>query len=132
MCCQLLSDEYWKQRGYAIDEHYDQHADVPTLYMSSWWNESRSVSALAMSHRKVRMVSADWRCHQHNAGMTPTRVAQWKIGRHVLTNADNASPFPHSGVHKVASLTVPFPFPKALSRLKRSRQYLLLGPGTVS
>ena len=31
-------DEYWKQRGYAIDEYYDEHADVPTLYMSSWYD----------------------------------------------------------------------------------------------
>ena len=30
-----LYDDYWKQRGYAIDEYYDEHADVPTLYMSS-------------------------------------------------------------------------------------------------
>ena len=25
--------DYWKQRGYAISEYYDEHSDVPTLYL---------------------------------------------------------------------------------------------------
>ena len=29
-------DAYWKQRGYAISEYYEQHADVPTLYLGGW------------------------------------------------------------------------------------------------
>jgi predicted acyl esterase len=30
--------EYWKQRGYAISEYYDEHADVPTLYLGGWYD----------------------------------------------------------------------------------------------
>ena len=30
--------DYWKQRGYAISEYYDQHADVPTLYLGGWYD----------------------------------------------------------------------------------------------
>ena len=26
-------NDYWKQRGYAIDHYYDEHADVPTIYL---------------------------------------------------------------------------------------------------
>lgn len=31
-------DDYWKQRGYAISEYYEQHADVPTLYVGGWYD----------------------------------------------------------------------------------------------
>ena len=31
-------DEYWKQRGYAISEYYEEHADVPTLYLGGWYD----------------------------------------------------------------------------------------------
>jgi putative CocE/NonD family hydrolase len=31
-------DEYWKQRGYAIEEYYEEHADVPTLYLGGWYD----------------------------------------------------------------------------------------------
>ena len=31
-------DEYWKQRGYAISHYYDEHADVPTYYIGSWYD----------------------------------------------------------------------------------------------
>ena len=31
-------DEYWKQRGYAISEYYQEHADVPTLYLGGWYD----------------------------------------------------------------------------------------------
>ena len=30
--------DYWKQRGYAIAEYYDEHADVPTLYLGGWYD----------------------------------------------------------------------------------------------
>ena len=30
--------DYWKQRGYAPAEYYDQHADVPTLYLGGWYD----------------------------------------------------------------------------------------------
>ena len=31
-------DEYWMQRGYAISEYYEEHADVPTLYLGGWYD----------------------------------------------------------------------------------------------
>ena len=30
--------DYWKQRGYAPVEYYDEHADVPTLYLGGWYD----------------------------------------------------------------------------------------------
>ena len=31
-------DEYWLQRGYAINEYYAEHADVPTVYFGAWYD----------------------------------------------------------------------------------------------
>ena len=31
-------DDYWRQRGYAISDYYEQHADVPTLYLGGWYD----------------------------------------------------------------------------------------------
>ncbi|HZO82553.1 MAG TPA: CocE/NonD family hydrolase [Candidatus Binataceae bacterium] len=31
-------DEYWRQRGYAIDQYYAEHADVPTVYFGAWYD----------------------------------------------------------------------------------------------
>ncbi len=31
-------DDYWRQRGYAISDYYDEHADVPTLYLGGWYD----------------------------------------------------------------------------------------------
>ena len=31
-------DAYWKQRGYAISQYYEEHADVPTLYLGGWYD----------------------------------------------------------------------------------------------
>ena len=31
-------DDYWKQRGYAISDYYEEHADVPTLYLGGWYD----------------------------------------------------------------------------------------------
>lgn len=31
-------DDYWKQRGYCIDAYYDEHADVPTVYLGGWYD----------------------------------------------------------------------------------------------
>jgi putative CocE/NonD family hydrolase len=29
---------YWRQRGYAIEHYYDEHADVPTIYLGGWYD----------------------------------------------------------------------------------------------
>jgi putative CocE/NonD family hydrolase len=31
-------NDYWRQRGYAIDQYYEQHADVPTIYLGGWYD----------------------------------------------------------------------------------------------
>jgi putative CocE/NonD family hydrolase len=31
-------DDYWRQRGYAPDEYFDEHADVPSLYIGGWYD----------------------------------------------------------------------------------------------
>lgn len=31
-------DDYWRQRGYAISDYYEEHADVPTLYLGGWYD----------------------------------------------------------------------------------------------
>ena len=31
-------DDYWKQRGYAINEYIEEHADVPSLYLGGWYD----------------------------------------------------------------------------------------------
>ncbi len=31
-------DDYWKQRGYAPAEYYEEHADAPTLYLGGWYD----------------------------------------------------------------------------------------------
>jgi uncharacterized protein len=31
-------NDYWKQRGYAIDQYYEEHADVPTIYLGGWYD----------------------------------------------------------------------------------------------
>lgn len=41
-CLDLLHhvtyDDYWKQPGYGPRPYYDQHADVPTLYVGGWYD----------------------------------------------------------------------------------------------
>ncbi|MQG18596.1 MAG: CocE/NonD family hydrolase [SAR202 cluster bacterium] len=31
-------NDYWKQRGYAISEYYQEHADIPSLYLGGWYD----------------------------------------------------------------------------------------------
>ena len=31
-------NDYWQQRGYAIDHYYAEHADVPTIYLGGWYD----------------------------------------------------------------------------------------------
>ena len=31
-------NDYWKQRGYAIEHYYEEHADVPTIYVGGWYD----------------------------------------------------------------------------------------------
>ena len=54
-------DDYWKQRGYAISEYYNEHADVPTLYLGGWYdtytrNTCASFTALSKMKRSRQVL----------------------------------------------------------------------------
>ncbi|MGH7916394.1 MAG: CocE/NonD family hydrolase, partial [Candidatus Binataceae bacterium] len=59
-------DEYWTQRGYAIHEYYDEHADVPTVYFGSWYDSYARATVenfIALSRRKrspQRLIMGPW------------------------------------------------------------------------
>ncbi len=47
--------DYWKQRGYAISEYYNEHADVPSLYLGGWYDSyarNTCESYMALSRMK--------------------------------------------------------------------------------
>ena len=48
-------DDYWKQRGYAPCEYYEEHADVPTLYLGGWYDTyPRNTTASYMELGKIK------------------------------------------------------------------------------
>ena len=48
-------NDYWKQRGYAPSEYYDEHADVPTLYLGGWYDSyARNTPASYMALSKTK------------------------------------------------------------------------------
>ena len=59
-------DDYWKQRGYAISEYYQEHADVPMLYLGGWYdsyarNTCESYVALSRAKRSPqRLLMGPW------------------------------------------------------------------------
>ena len=49
-------DDYWKQRGYAISEYHEEHADIPTLYLGGWYDSyarNTCESYIALSKMKT-------------------------------------------------------------------------------
>ena len=59
-------DDYWKQRGYAPSEYYEEHADVPTLYLGGWYdsyarNTCESYVKLSrMKRAQQRLLMGPW------------------------------------------------------------------------
>ncbi len=52
---------YWHQRGYDIARHYDDHADVPTLYVGGWYDSyaratCENYAALSMRKKSRQML----------------------------------------------------------------------------
>lgn len=48
-------NDYWKQRGYAIEHYYEEHADVPTIYLGGWYDSyarGTTDNYVALSKRK--------------------------------------------------------------------------------
>jgi len=59
-------NDYWKQRGYAIDPYYEEHADVPTIYLGGWYDSyargttSNYVALSRMKKSPQRLVMGPW------------------------------------------------------------------------
>ena len=59
-------DDYWKQRGYAISHYYEEHADVPTYYIGSWYDSyargtCENFAALRRAKRSLqKMILGPW------------------------------------------------------------------------
>ncbi len=69
-------DDYWKQRGYAPAEYYDQHADVPTLYLGGWYDSyARNTCACYAALSRTK------RSPQH------LLMGPWTHGQYEVTNA---------------------------------------------
>ena len=69
-CLDILThaayDDYWKQPGYGPRPHYDQHADVPTLYIGGWYDSyTRStvenyIELSKRQHSAVHLLMGPW------------------------------------------------------------------------
>jgi putative CocE/NonD family hydrolase len=59
-------DDYWKQRGYAISEYYQEHADVATLYLGGWYDSyaratcENYVALSKLKHTPQRLLMGPW------------------------------------------------------------------------
>ncbi|MFZ0218156.1 MAG: CocE/NonD family hydrolase, partial [Candidatus Dormiibacterota bacterium] len=59
-------DDYWKQPGYNVEEHYDEHADVPIHLLSGWYDSYTRASTdnfVELRRRKrgpVRLIVGPW------------------------------------------------------------------------
>ena len=68
-------DDYWKQPGYGPRPYYDEHADVPTLYIGGWYDSyTRSTveNFVELSKRKkeaVHLLMGPW---THGGAGQPT------------------------------------------------------------
>ena len=58
--------DYWKQRGYNVEEYYDEHADVPVCLLGGWYDSyTRATTDNFVELRRrqrspVRMVVGPW------------------------------------------------------------------------
>lgn len=74
-CLDLLTEvtynDYWKQPGYGPKPYYDQHADVPTLYVGGWYDTYTRASVenfVELSRRQsapVHLLMGPW----HHGGV---------------------------------------------------------------
>ena len=77
-------DDYWKQRGYAYSEYYDEHADVPTLYLGGWYdsyarNTCESYVALSKLKKSPQCLFVG---HWTHAGSANTFAGDLDFGQH--------------------------------------------------
>ncbi|MBM3949330.1 MAG: CocE/NonD family hydrolase [SAR202 cluster bacterium] len=81
-------DDYWKGRGYAPNEYYDEHADVPTLYLSGWYDSyARNTPESYMALSKMKR--------------SPQRLLMgpWTHGQYEVTYAGDSDFGPDSHIH---------------------------------
>lgn len=59
-------NDYWKQRGYAIEHYYEEHADVPTIYLGGWYDSyargttDNYVALSKMKKTPQRLIMGPW------------------------------------------------------------------------
>lgn len=59
-------NEYWQQRGYAIEHYYEEHADVPTIYLGGWYDSyargttDNYLALAAMKKSPQRLFMGPW------------------------------------------------------------------------
>jgi uncharacterized protein len=59
-------DDYWRKRGYSLEAHLDEHADVPVLLIGGWYDSyarSTTDSYRLLSrtlHSPVRLIMGPW------------------------------------------------------------------------
>ena len=59
-------NEYWKQRGYSIEEYYDEHADVSAYYLGGWYDSytrattDNYVRLSTMKKEPIRLIMGPW------------------------------------------------------------------------
>lgn len=81
-------DDYWRQRGYAISEYYEEHADVPTLYLGGWYDSYARATCenfIALSKRKSSrqvLMMGPWT----HGGWEVTYAGDLDFGSHSLIN----------------------------------------------
>ena len=98
-------DDYWKQRGYAIDEYYDEHADVPTLYLGGWYdsyarNTPTSYVKLSKMKRSPQvLLMGPWTHGEY--GVTHAGDVDFGIDSHINQNDLRLAWFDHylKGMH---------------------------------
>jgi putative CocE/NonD family hydrolase len=59
-------NDYWRQRGYAIEHYYEGHADVPTIYLGGWYDSyargttDNYVALSKMKKTPQRLIMGPW------------------------------------------------------------------------
>ena len=59
-------DEYWMQPGFAIDEYYDDHPDIPMIYVGGWYDSytratiENFVGLNKIKNSEVKLIIGPW------------------------------------------------------------------------
>jgi putative CocE/NonD family hydrolase len=81
-------DDYWRQRGYAISDYYEEHADAPTLYLGGWYDSYARATCenfVALRQRKrtrQMLLMGPWT----HGGWEATYAGDLDFGTHSVIN----------------------------------------------